>query len=181
MKQSILCLALLSAGLTGAQAQTCIPLAGFVKLTPDLTCQVSQHISGTAFLGAPGTCFTVSMIGLLKGSGYAGLTLETLISPITGGVAHVPAVLNEAGVAPTTNEFNLPETRRVFSARSVLSLPGGRIFTSDVGVIGAGAATEQLLVTGGEGVYQNATGAIYSFNNVVGKWGPFQGKLCYGN
>ena len=181
MKHSFFYLALLGMGITTAQAQTCIPMAGFVKLTPDLTCQISQHISGAAFLGAPGTCFTVAVTGLLKGSGYAGSTLETTISPITGSVAHSPAVLNEAGLTPTTNEFNLLETRRVFTARSVISFPRGRIFTSDVGVIGAGAATEQLLVTGGDGIYQNASGAIYSFNNVIGKWGPFQGKLCYGS
>ena len=54
-------------------------------------------------------------------------------------------------------------------------------FTADVGVIGAGAATEQLIVTGGDGVYQNAKGTIYSFNNVLGQWGPFQGKLCFGS
>ncbi|MBT9613455.1 MAG: hypothetical protein IV108_09355 [Burkholderiales bacterium] len=181
MKQSIMCLALLSAGMTGVQAQTCIPLAGWVKLTPDLTCQVSQHVSGVAFLGAPGTCFSVAVTGLLKGAGHAGMTLETMIGPITGSVAQSPTVLNEGGLAASTDEFNLPETRRVFTARSVIAFPGGRIFTADVGVIGAGAATEQLIVTGGDGVYQNAKGTIYSFNNVLGQWGPFQGKLCFGN
>jgi len=181
MKQSIIGLALLSVGISGAQAQTCIPMAGWVKLTPDLACQVSQHVSGVAFLGAPGTCFSVAVAGLLKGSGHAGMTLETMISPITGSVAQSPAVLNEGGLAAATDEFNLPETRRVFTARSVISFPGGRIFTSDVGVIGAGAGTEQLIVTGGDGVYKNATGTIYSFNNVLGQWGPFQGKLCFGS
>lgn len=181
MKQSMIFLALLGAGISGAQAQTCIPMLGLVKLTPDLACQVSQHISGVAFLGAPGTCFSVEIKGLLKGSGYAGLTLETMIGPITGSVAQSPTVLNEAGLTAVTNEFNLPETRRVFSARSVLSLPGGRIFTSDVGVIGAGAGTEQLLITGGDGAYPNASGAIYSFNNVLGQWGPFQGRMCFGS
>lgn len=181
MKHNLMCLALLSMGITSVQAQTCIPMVGFVKLTPDLACEVSQHISGAAFLGAPGTCFSVAVTGLLKGSGYAGLTLETLISPITGSVAQSPVVLNEGGLVATTDEFNLLETRRVFTARSVISFPRGRIFTSDVGVIGAGAGTEQLIVIGGDGIYQNATGALYSFNTVVGQWGPFQGKLCFGS
>ena len=181
MKQPIMSLMLLSACMTGAQAQTCIPMAGFVKLTPDPACQVSQHISGAAFLGAPGTCFNVAVTGLLKGSGHAGFTLETMMSPITGSVAQSPAVLNEGGLIAATDEFNLLETRRIFTARSVISFPGGRIFTSDVGVIGAGAGTEQLIVTGGDGVYQNASGTIYSFNNVLGQWGPFQGKLCFGS
>lgn len=181
MRRTILCLALLGAGVTGAQAQTCIPMAGLVKLTPDLTCQVSQSVSGVAFLGAPGTCFSVAVRGLMRGNGHAGMTLETLVGPVTGSVAQLPAVLNEGGLDAATNEYNLPETRRVFTARSVISFPRGRIFTADVGVIGAGAATEQLIITGGDGAFQNATGAIYSFNNVLGQWGPFQGKLCYGS
>lgn len=181
MKQSMMFLALLSVGMTGAHAQTCTPIGGWVKLTPDPACQVSQQIAGAAFLGAPGTCFSVAVTGLLRGAGYAGLTLETMIGPITGSVAQSPTVLNEAGVAAVTDEFNLPETRRVFSARSAISFPGGRVFTADVGVIGAGAATEQLIVTGGDGVYQNASGVIYAFNSVIGQWGPFQGKLCLAN
>lgn len=117
----------------------------------------------------------------MRGNGHAGMTLETLVGPVTGSVAQLPAVLNEGGLDAATNEYNLPETRRVFTARSVISFPRGRIFTADVGVIGAGAATEQLIITGGDGAFQNATGAIYSFNNVLGQWGPFQGKLCYGS
>lgn len=181
MKQSIVCLVLLSAGITGAQAQTCIPMAGWVKLTPDPACQVSQLVSGVAFLGAPETCFSVTVTGLLKGSGHAGLTLETMIGPITGSVAQSPTVLNETGVTAVTNEFNLLETRRVFTARSVIAFPAGRIFTADAGVMGAGAGTEQLVVTGGDGAYQNATGTLYSFNTVIGQWGPYQGKLCFGH
>lgn len=181
MKRSALFVALLLAGLSGAQAQTCLPLAGLVKLTPDLSCTISQHVSGVALLGAPGTCFSVAITGPMQGSGFAGMTLDTMISPITGAVGQSPAVLNESGVTPTTNEFNMPETRRVFTARSYIALPGGHIYSADVGVIGAGASTEQLLITGGDGAYQNATGVIYVFNQVIGKWAPFQGKVCIGS
>lgn len=181
MKAHALLVAMLFAGATGVHAETCIPLMGLVKLTPDLSCQVSRHVSGAAFLGAPGTCFSVAVTGTVQGSGFAGMTLETAISPVTGAVGHAPAVLNEGGVTPTTNEFNMPETRRIFTARSYLALPGGHIYTADAGVIGAGSGTEQLLVTGGDGIYQNASGAIYAFNQTPGKWGPFQGKICFGN
>lgn len=181
MKHSFIGVALLGISITSAHAQTCIPLAGLVKLSPDPNCTVTQHISGVAFLGAPGTCFTVSVTGLLKATGYAGLTLETLISPITGSVAQSPVVLNEAGLTPITNEFNLLETRRLFTARSVISFASGRIFTADAGVIGGKAGTEQLIITGGDGLYENASGELYSFNTVIGKWGPFQGKLCFGS
>ncbi len=181
MKRSMLLLAMMSAGISGAQAESCINLAGFVKLTPDLTCQVSQYISGAAFLGAPGTCFSVAVKGLLPGNGYGGLTLETMIGPITNSVAQTPTVLNEAGLTAFPNEFNLLETRRMFTARSVINFPGGRIFTADAGVIGGGGGTEQLIVTGGEGVYKTARGALYSFNTVIGQWSPYQGKLCFGS
>ena len=174
--------ALLAAGLCAmalnVQADSCTPIGGFVKLTPDLTCKVTQYISGAAFLGAPGTCFTVALKGTISGSGYAGLTSETMISPVVPGVAHSPAILNEPGLTPTPNEFGLPETRRVFTSRSVISLPGGRVFTVDAGVIGKNAAAEQLIVSGGEGVYQNASGIVYSINNVIGQWSPVAGKLC---
>lgn len=181
MKHSAMLLAILCAGAVSAQAQTCTPLAGLVKLTPDLTCKVTQHISGAAFLGAPGTCFTVALRGTVSGSGYAGLTSETMISPVVPGVAHSPAILNEPGLTPTPNEFGLPETRRVFTSRSVISLPGGRVFTADAGVIGRNAAAEQLIVSGGDGIYQNASGIAYAFNNVIGQWSPITGKLCFGN
>ena len=181
MKKSAMLLAILCAGAVSAQAQTCTPLAGLVKLTPDLTCKVTQYISGAVFLGAPGTCFTIALKGTVAGSGYSGMTSETMINPIIPGVAQSPAILNEPGLTPTPDEFGLPETRRVFTSRSVFSLPGGRIFTADAGVIGRLAAAEQLIVSGGDGVYKNASGIVYSFNNVIGQWSPFYGKLCFGD
>lgn len=177
-RYSFLLFALLGGVTLSSQAQTCSPLLGLMKLTPDLNCQVASEVAGVAFLGAPGTCFSVVVKGLLPGSGYSGLTLESSISPVTGSVAQSPAIFNEHAVPPITDEFNLVETRRVFTARSAISLPGGKVYTADMGVIGLGASTEQLIITGGEGRYQHASGVIYAFNNVIGQWGPFQGKLC---
>ena len=181
MKHSAMLVVILCTGAVSAQAQTCTPFGGLVKLTPDLTCKVTQYISGAIFLGAPGTCFTVALKGTISGSGYAGLTSETMINPIVPGVAQSPAILNEPGLTPAPNEFGLPETRRVFTSRSVISLPGGRVFTADAGVIGKNAAAEQLMVSSGDGIYQNASGIASSFNNVIGQWSPITGKLCLGN
>lgn len=178
MKVLSLFCAVFSSVVLPAHAQTCIPMSGSVKLTPDLTCQVSQRISGVAFLGAPGTCFSVAVKGVVSGSGFSGMTLEQMTSPMTGNLAQSPAILNESGLAAVPDEFNLPETRRIFNARSALSLPGGTVYTIDMGIIGAGSATEQLIVSGGEGLYKNATGVLYAYNNVVGQWSPYQGKLC---
>lgn len=174
---SLLCAALVGVVLP-AHAQTCVPLSGSIKLTPDLSCQISQRISGVAFLGAPGTCFSVAVKGVVSGSGFAGMTLEQMISPMTGNLAQSPAILNESGLTAVPDEFNLPETRRIFNARSALSLPGGTVYTIDMGIAGAGSATEQLIISGGEGLYKNATGVLYAYNNVLGQWSPYQGKLC---
>lgn len=174
---AILCTALCSATLT-AQAQVCVALSGSVKLTPDAACTISQRVPGVPFLGAPGTCFSIAVKGTLPGSGYAGMTLENVIGPVTGSLAQSPVIMNEAGLAATTDEFNLPETRRVFNSRSAFSLPGGTLYTVDVGIVGGGAASEQLIISGGDGFYKNASGILYTYNSVIGQWGPYTGKLC---
>lgn len=178
MNSLSVCCALLSSVALTAQAQTCLPLGGVMKLTPDASCQISHEVTGVAFLGAPGTCFAVEVKGLIPGTGYAGMTVENMLSLVTGGLAPAPAILNESGLPATTDELNLPETRRLFTARSAISLSGGHVYTIDAGVLGFGAATEQLIVAGGDGKYQNASGIIYTFNNVIGQWSPYQGKLC---
>ena len=105
----------------------CKYVVGKVTLTPDPACNIAAQYSGPPYLFAPGTCFSVTLKGTLSGTGYSGLTRETLISPLTPSVGSTPAILNESGLASAPNEFGLPETRRFFTARSVISLPGGRV------------------------------------------------------
>jgi len=168
-----------------AQAgQICLPLSGKVRLDPDATCQITVVNPGPLYLaqlGVPNSCFSVQVTtGILSAKGVAGLTTETMISPISG-VAQTPAILNEAGIPAIQNELGLPETRRVFTGRSALSLPGGKVFTADAGVLHGDDSTEQLIITGGTGPYAKASGTLYTSGKVIGQWGNVSGQLCYTN
>lgn len=160
-----------------AGALECRYVAGKVTLTPDPTCKIASQYSGPPYLLAPGTCFSVTLKGTLNGTGYSGLTRETLISPLTPSAGSAPAILNESGLASAPNEFGLPETRRFFTARSVLSLPGGRVFTADGGIIDGLISVEQLVVTKGDGNYAGAAGTFNAGGNIfAGGW--LFGELC---
>jgi hypothetical protein len=98
---------------------------------------------------------------------------------LTGGVTQTPAMLTEAGIPPTSNELGFPESRRFFTARGAISLPGGNVYTADAGVMGVDGYTEQLVITGGTGLYANATGTFYGTGSSTGNWGNFGGQLCY--
>ncbi|MES2354160.1 MAG: hypothetical protein V4568_07115 [Pseudomonadota bacterium] len=166
-----------------AQADpVCLSLSGKVRLEPDATCQIIAVNPGPLYLGqlgVPNSCFSVQVIsGILSSKGVAGLTSETMISPISG-VAQTPAILNEAGIPAVQNELGLPETRRVFTGRSALSLPGGKVFTADAGVLHGEDSTEQLIIIGGTGPYAKASGTIYTSGKVIGQWGNISGQLCY--
>lgn len=176
----------LAVGCLTAHAENCKFLAGVVKLEPDPACRVTVHYSGPAYIAAPGTCFTsaIKLVNGQSGAGFSGLTKEITLHPLSGGSAQTPAIMNEQNVASLPNEFGLPESRRFFTARSVLSLPGGKIYTADAGVIATSpisasfTSTEQLLITAGEGAYKNSKGAIFLSGNVVQNWAPFYGTIC---
>jgi hypothetical protein len=162
-------------------APVCIPLAGFVRLDPDPSCLIATKYPGNAYIGAPGTCFSVRVLGPFGfpiGAGSSGLTLEGHISPLFPSAGVTPAILKESGLPSFIDEFGLPETRRFFTARSAIDLFGGRLFSADAGVIGPGGATEQLQITRGAGPWVGATGAIYPHGNIIGNWGPFNGQVC---
>lgn len=186
--QLIACLPVAIASLAQA-APTCIPLAGFVRLDPQPpgTCTIADRYPDAgdppkpiSYLRAPGTCFSVTVRGplglMVIGGGHSGLTAE-FIGNQTGVIAS-PAVAREQGVP-----ILLPDgsgTRQFFTARSAINLAGfnGTLFSADAGVISGAGATEQLLITRGDGFWTNAFGAIYPRGNIISNWGPFNGQVC---
>lgn len=169
-------------------AETCEKLSGFVRLEVDLSCAIKDIYPGPRYLGAPGTCFTLSVFGqppFEEARGVAGLTSEIALSPLTppsGVAALTPLMLVELGVPWTPTELNVPESRRFFTARSVIFGADGKskVFTADAGVSGAAGALEQLVITRGEGMFANATGHVSVVGNAVGGYVPFTGQLCRG-
>lgn len=163
-------------------APTCTNLSGFVRLDPDLSCQISTKYPGPIYLGAPGTCFSVTIrgpIGLVViGTGSAGLTLEGHLSPLVPSVGATPSILNEQGLPSTVNEFLVPETRRFITGRSAIDMLGGRLFTADAGVIAPVGSMEQLVVTSGTGAWAGASGVIYTRGNIIQNWAQFNGQVC---
>jgi hypothetical protein len=159
-------------------APVCIPLAGFVRLDPDPSCLIATKYPGNAYIGLPGTCFSVTLLGPLGfpviGRGSSGLTNEGL-SGFAGGFT--PAAAQESGV-PTFTDGLGTQTRRFFTARSAINLLGTTFFSADAGVLAGAGVTEQLLITNGTGAWAGATGAIYPRGNIIGNWGPFNGQVC---
>jgi hypothetical protein len=160
----------------------CLPLSGQVRLDPDSSCKVTTLYPGPAYLGPgiPNSCFSVTFTAavLVPFKGSSGLTAETM-TMLSGGTGQTPATLNEAGVASSQNALGLPETRLFFTARSVLSLPAGRVYTADAGVAHGDDSAEQLVVTGGDGLYKGATGTLFATGKIMGQWANYNGQLCY--
>lgn len=170
-----------------AHAENCRFLSGVAKLKADPACNIAARYSGPTYIAAPGTCFssTILLANGRSGTGFSGLTKELSLHPLSEGSAQTPAIMREQGLATRPNEFGLPESRRFFTARSVLSLPGGKIYTADAGVTSSPqitpanfSTTEQMLITKGEGIYQNSKGAIFLSGNVTQDWAPFYGTVC---
>lgn len=179
-------ISLLAAGLlsiTGSEANEyrCNLVSGSVILAPDAGCVIKKAYPGFAYVGLPNTCFSAKMtMGKQKFSGVAGLTAEGTTHPLEGSWSQrgTPAILKEQGLPAVTNEFGLIESRRLFTGRTALSLPGGKVYTADAGVVAGPSSTEQMLITGGSGVYAGAKGTIYATGDLVGKGGGYFGKIC---
>lgn len=159
----------------------CIAVSGSIKLVPASACEIMTAVPGYAYIGMPGTCFSVSLgMGRLQAEGVAGLTTESMVHPLEPSqtLRGTPAMFNEPGLVAVTNEFGIPETRRFFTARSALFLPTGTVYTADAGVIAGASSTEQLLITGGTGEYAQASGTLYASGDLVNKGGTYFGKIC---
>lgn len=153
----------------------CLPMFGEVRLTPETppTCTVAAKIPGAPFVGSP-LCFRVEVRGLYSGSGFAGVTSDTLYQalPPGSGSIQTPAVLLA------------PQARQVVTAQAVLNLPGGSVLTNDIILesperTGGTVVTEQLVITGGTGIYEQAGGNLVVLGDSRGKWASFRGSLCF--
>lgn len=166
--------------LPGLAAESCRPVFGLIQLTADADCQVVQAYQGYAYLGAqkvPGTCFKTQLLGL--GSGFSGMTVEAMFGVDLGHTA-TPGVLNEKDAPPLPSSQAIPQTRQMFTGRTVLKTAFGELYSADAGTQSVRGATEQALIVGGSGRYQHATGHIYAFGDYVGsgKWGSYAGEIC---
>lgn len=161
-------------------ASSCRPILGKIQLTADPDCAVIQAYPGNAYLGAqrvPGTCFKTLALGL--GTGYSGLTMEAVFGADQGQTA-TPGVLNEKDAPPLPGGQPIPQTRQLFTGRTVIKTPRGDIFTADAGTLSASGSSEQAMIVGGSGRYQHASGHLYAFGDYIGagKWGSYIGQIC---
>lgn len=179
MKTSLIACSLLLT-IPALAAETCRPVFGLIQLTPDADCQVVKAYPGNAYLGAqrvPGTCFKTQALGL--GNGFSGLTMESVFG-LDQGHTTTPGVLNEKDAPPLPSDMPLPQTRQMFTGRTVIKTAQGDIYSADAGTMSAKGSTEQAIIVGGTGRYQRATGHIYAFGDYIGsgKWGTYTGQLC---
>lgn len=162
---------------SAARGLKCKKVTGTVLLLPEPagTCTISTKVPGPTYVGNPDptgspACFTVKVTGPLASTGYAGLTSEALQF---GGTA-TPATLHEWPSPP------FAPTRLVLTARATLADKTGTLQTRDTNIIdlATGTVTEQIIITGGDGAYAGASGAIAVLGNSIGKPAPIAGLLC---
>ncbi len=145
----------------------CKKVFGDVIIEPEPfgTCTVDDG-SG-AFLGNPTPfgqpgCFTITLQGSLQGSGFSGLTRETVLSPETGGVIVTPGLILADGTFLGTS-------------RAQLTVFGTIAYTRDVIVTNInGNVTQQIVITGtnGQGPLADATGVFSVLDDF------YFGELC---
>ena len=156
-------------------ASSCQALLGLIRLDADATCTITTAYPGNAYLGAPGTCFKARLSGL--GSGYAGLTSETVFG-IDQGHTAMPGGAIENNVQPIPDGSPIPFTRRFITGRTVIQTSAGNLYSADAGVVSANGTAEQAVITGGTGKYAGASGHIYALGNYIGQWSTYMGQLC---
>ncbi|MBB5016919.1 hypothetical protein HNQ59_000181 [Chitinivorax tropicus] len=168
---------LLTATTFAAQAaDRCYPLVGALRLDMDPTCQVATEYPGNAFLKAPNTCHRTTVTGL--GKGFSGLTVETVFGADQGHTM-TPGSANEQQVPPVPDGTSpIPYTRRFFTGRTIIKSGNDALYGADAGVMGAKGLSEQILLVGGTGRFNGASGHIYAFGNYLGNWGAYIGELC---
>ncbi|MDL1985619.1 MAG: hypothetical protein LWX54_15810 [Deltaproteobacteria bacterium] len=179
MKKNLFVIVLLIMGFVSTKSMaettyTCKEISGFVRLEPEIgTCAVADEFPA-AYLGSepfnmPFTCFTIQMLGDIQGTGVCGLTVEGMTD-----------LQDSEGLTPAnlTDEYEVFEPRRFFTARSVLFLPEGKILTVDAGINGRWGDAEHLVIVGGTDSYEQATGNFFVTGNIIENWGRYRGTLC---
>lgn len=180
---------LLALASTGAGA-ACVPVVGAVKLLPDTACTIRTVAQpGTPATLFPGDCFSVqlNLAGFPTATGYAGSTVEPLVSMVPGAPATLaPVAVPAAGAA-------LPR-QIVQTARTTMYIGQGArrtiLYTTDVvviqpqlsatGQLAPKLTTEQILISGtdGKGAYANVSGHLTVMGSTIGKPAPVAGQLC---
>ncbi|MEW9897757.1 hypothetical protein ABWL39_03865 [Chitinivorax sp. PXF-14] len=173
--RTLLLISVSSLSLQTYAANNCQALLGLIRLDADATCTITTAYPGNAYLGAPGTCFKARITGL--GSGYAGLTSETVFGVDQGHTA-MPSGAIENNVQPIPDGSPVPFTRRFITGRTVIRTAAGNLYSADAGVVSSSGTAEQAVITGGTGKYAGATGYIYALGNYIGQWGTYLGQLC---
>lgn len=170
---------------SGVAGAACVPVVGTVKLAVDATCQIGSQVpAGTQLAGQ---CFSVqlSLAGLPVATGYAGTTVEPLVSLVPGaGSTLSPAMIPTATATPAPRQI-------IQTARSAVSLGHGAnrttIYTTDVIVIQPSATSplpkavfEQIVIddTNHVGAYANVRGHLNVLGNSIGQLAPVTGQLC---
>ncbi len=174
----------LVAAMMSAQAappdQVCEKVLGKVLLIPEQpgTCTIDDgsgdYLGNPTPQAQPG-CFTITLRGGLRGTGYAGVTREPLLSLETNGVISTPVVAVNSG-------------RLIQTARAELQVRGTTLFTNDIVLIVPDpsapatplAVTEQVVLVGtdGRGSLAGATGNLTILGNSIGSFVPYVGEIC---
>ncbi len=174
-------------------AGTCHSVAGVVTSFPDPACQVEnefpQDQADWYLPGVPNKdrCFTVIGLGTAAFRGAAGLTTVP-VADVNGGVITTPLGFPPVPPFPNSDRGNLTG----FTSQAVLTgrLKGlrGSLYTKDTGYIvpdpdpATGAWVGQvLIIVGGTGGFENATGTISVAGKEVGGWANYSGFVCEGD
>lgn len=157
----------------------CYQLYGHIQLEESELCEGPDQDPDEPYIGTEGTCFKVNCIGNALFHGSAGLTF----SPVTSAVQ---------GETSTPLSFSLDGRRaglQFFTSRSylkgiILTRNGiliGSIKTADTGTMDRsdGMGAEILLIQGGKGDFENASGRILVYGpEIAPGWATYKGKVC---
>ncbi|MGQ5521741.1 hypothetical protein ACUHMQ_00610 [Chitinimonas sp. PSY-7] len=186
MKKSTAILAIVLANLPMLAQATgrCFPVFGTIQLIPDPQCQIITAYPGNNYLGskenkdpaAPPVCFKTIASGL--GTGFSGLTIEPVLG-IDRVQTATPSTLEEKDIPPIPSA-KATQTRQMFTGRTVLNTPYGKIFSAEAGAMSGVGSTEQAIIVDGRGYFAGATGHIYAFGDFIGinKKGSYVGEIC---
>ncbi|MGL5985526.1 MAG: hypothetical protein ACRCZ5_01410 [Burkholderiales bacterium] len=180
MKHFISAAVLVCLAVPASAAETCRSFSGAIQLLPDPDCNIVQAYPGNAYLGAlqvPNTCFSTELTRFGKGS--SGLTAEVVYGS-DAGQTFTPAMALESGVPQMPAGAQIPQTRQLFTGRTVLKTPFGTLFSADAGSMGTSGATEQAVIVAGTGAFRNARGVVYAYGDYIGpgKWGRYVAEIC---
>jgi len=116
-------------------------------------------------------CFSVTIQGVLKGSGVAGVYAQD----VQGLTVPTLSPLLVFGPSP----FN-SNVRQVLTAKSKLKLKGGDLESQEIILITpAGDVVEQAQLLSGTGAYAGATGSLVILGNSIGQDAKYEGRVCY--